>query len=113
MRVRRFRLEALTTPASSVRLRNQERYLECDMVNCGGRGVRPTITGALGAVEQGEHLSVTAVAIRNLEKRAVWNSGHQRQADDLLVEPLHGIQIVDAKCDLAKTTDRRAPLVSG
>ncbi len=36
--------------------------------------LRPAITGTLGAVGQGEHLSVTSVAVRNLEKRAVCNS---------------------------------------
>jgi hypothetical protein len=53
---------------------------------------------------KGEHLGVTAVAVRNPEERAVLISGHQRQADRLLVEPLHGIQIVNAKCNLAERT---------
>ena len=47
-----------------------ESYRECNVVNCGGRCVGPTIAGVLGAVEQGEHLSVSPVAVRNLKKRA-------------------------------------------
>jgi hypothetical protein len=30
--------------------------------------------GALGAVKQAEHLGMTAVAVRNLEKRGIWKS---------------------------------------
>lgn len=54
---------------------------------------------------------MTAIAVRNFEKRAVRNSSHQREADDLLVELLHGIQIVDAKGDLAQPAYRRAALI--
>ncbi len=63
-----------------------ERYLECNVVNRGGGRVCPPIIGALSAVEQGEYLRVAVVAIRNLEERAVRNSGHQRQADDFLID---------------------------
>ncbi len=70
-----------------------KRYLECDVVDSGSCSVRPSITRSLGAVEQGEYLRVTVVALSNLEERDVWKSGHQRQADDFLVESLHGIQI--------------------
>ncbi len=59
---------------SSVRPQNQR---EVSRMRCGQLWklpLRPAITGTLGAVGQGEHLSVTSVAVRNLEKRAVWNS---------------------------------------
>ncbi len=100
-------------PVSSVRLRIVKRYLECDVVDGGSCSVRPSITGTIGAVEQGEHLSVTTVAIRNLEECGVRKSGHKRQTDDLPVKLLHGVQIVNAKCDLAKAAHHRGLLVSG
>ena len=59
---------------SSVRLQNQR---EVSRMRCGQLWklpLHPAITGTLGAVGQGEHLSVTSVAVRNLEKRAVCNS---------------------------------------
>ena len=71
-----------------------ESYLDGDVVDGGSCGVRPAITNALGTVEQGEYLGVTAVAHRNLKERGGCVSGHQRQADDLLVELLHGVQIL-------------------
>jgi hypothetical protein len=51
-----------------------EAYLERDVVKGGGRRVRLAMPRALGAVEQGEHLGMTAVAVRNLEKRGIWKS---------------------------------------
>ena len=48
-----------------------ETYLKCNVVDGGSCRVRPAIAGTLGAVEQGDHLGVAAVAVRNLEKRAV------------------------------------------
>jgi hypothetical protein len=36
---------------------------------------------------------MTPVAVGNLEENSVIGSPHQLQANDLLVEPLHGIQV--------------------
>ena len=75
------------------------------MVDGGRCSIRPSITRTLGAVEQGEHLSVTTVAIRNLEECGVRKSGHKRQTDDLLVKPLHGVQVMDTQGDLTQALD--------
>ena len=87
MRAQRFRLGVPNPPAPSVRLRNQQGDLERDLVNGGRSSVRRSKTGALGAVEQGERLSVTSVAVRNLEECGVRKSSHKGQTDDLLVKP--------------------------
>jgi hypothetical protein len=63
-----------------------ETDLECDVVDGGSYCVCSAITGTLGAIKQGEKLSMPAVAVCNLEERAVGDSDHERQADDLLVE---------------------------
>ena len=38
-------------------------------------------------------------AIGAFEEGAVRDSGHQREADNLFVELLHGIEIINAECD--------------
>src|ERR1035441_4077271 len=107
-----FNLEPQSLQPRQFACEISEGYLERDVIDGGSCSVRPIITRALRAVEQGEHLGVTAVALRNLEERTGCVSGYSRQADDLLVELLHGIQIVDAQCNLPKATHRRALLVS-
>ena len=56
---------------------------------------------------------MTSVSVRNLEKCTTRKSGDDWQADDVLVKLLHGIQIVDAKRDLAKAAHYRAFLIRG
>ena len=90
-----------------------ESNLERDVVDSGSCGIRPAIAGTPCAVEEGENLGVTAVAVRDLEKCGVWKSGHQRQANDFLVELLHGIQIIDAERNLAESANCRAFLIRG
>jgi len=45
---------------------------------------------------------MTSVAFAILKNAQFWNSGHERQTDDVLVKLLHCVQIVNAECDLAE-----------
>jgi hypothetical protein len=65
-----FDLEPQTLQPRQFVCKISEGDLERDVIDGGGCCVRPAIAGAFGAVEQGEHLCVTVVALRNLEERA-------------------------------------------
>jgi hypothetical protein len=75
-----FDLESQTLQPLQFVCEISKGYLERDVVNGGSSSVRPSKTGALGAVEQGEYLSVTSVAVRNLEECGVRKSGHKMQS---------------------------------
>ncbi len=83
-----------------------ERYLEGDVVNCGGCGIETSITGTGRPVEQCEDLSMTPVSIGDPEEDGFIGLSHQLQANDVLVEPLHGIEVGDPQGDLAQSFDR-------
>ena len=45
-------------------------------------------------VEESQNLSVSAVTVRNFEEGGIWKASHQLQANDVLIESLHGIEVV-------------------
>src|SRR5262249_17755164 len=53
----------------------------------------------------GQDLRVPAVAVGDAEKRGVVEPPEQLQADDLLVEPPHGVEIRHPQGDLAQALD--------
>ena len=83
-----------------------ERYLKGDVVNRGGCGIEPPLTGTGRPVKESQDLSMTPIAIGDLEEDSIIGTPHHFQANDFLVEALHGVQIVDPQGNLAQGLDR-------
>jgi hypothetical protein len=79
--------------------------LEGDVVHRGLEWLQAGVAGMAFAVEERENLRVPSVAIGELEESGPLESLDQLQADDLLIEELHGVEVFDAKSDLTQSLD--------
>jgi hypothetical protein len=80
--------------------------LKGDVINGRSCGIESPKTGTCRSVEESEDLSVTPIAIGDLEENGVVGSPHQLQANDSLIEALHGVEVGHSQGNLAQGFDR-------